>query len=97
MTLIAEECVRFSQYYQTYRVYVLQLINRMTENSQPAKPLKGSGNVGINDSIKRMQHQLKFSLIDDMVNQYIVIEKMHIRNCYLKALISDNHSYVKNI
>jgi len=87
LTLIAEECVRFSQYYQTYRVYVLQLISRMTENSQPAKPFKGSGNVGINESIKRMQHQLKFSLIDDMVNQYIVVEKMHIRNCYLKALI----------
>jgi COG4 transport protein len=35
--------------------------------------------------------------MDDLVNNYIVLEKLHLRNAFIKGLTSDNTTYVKVI
>jgi len=66
-------------------VYVLQLVHKFTKSQV------------INDSIKKMQQILQFPLMDDLVNSYITLERLHLRNCFIKAVTADNQNYVKAV
>jgi len=45
--------------------------------------------------MQQMQRLLQFPLIDELVNNYIVLERFYIKNSLLKALENDNREYVK--
>ncbi|CDW72213.1 UNKNOWN [Stylonychia lemnae] len=107
---ICEEIIRFSQYYQTYCIYILQLIQKFTGGSSKHKSQSqnkatkaasnekaSSNNSSINNSLKLIQRQIQFPLIDELVNNYIVLEKFYLRNSLNKALDQDNQEYVKII
>jgi len=44
-----------------------------------------------------MQQILQFPLMDDLVNSYITLERLHLRNCFVKAVTADNQNYVKAV
>lgn len=35
--------------------------------------------------------------MDDLVNSYISLERLHLRNCFFKALSNDNQNFVKSV
>ena len=48
-------------------------------------------------ALQLLQRQLQFPLIDELVNNYIVLERFYIKNSLFLALESDNREYVKTV
>eukprot|EP00347_Sterkiella_histriomuscorum_P010672 403375368 len=95
---ICEEIIRFSQYYQSYVIYIMQLIMKSTSGSPmkaKSQPLNQSKAIGSNNLVKQIQRQIQFHLMDELVNNYIILEKFYLKNSLNKALDTDNQEYVK--
>jgi hypothetical protein len=85
---ICDEISNFSYYYQSYCLYIYNLIWKCTNKGITDN--KSKQDRIINTSLKEMQRDLQFPLVDELVNNYIMLEKFYVKNCLFKGVLIDN-------
>ena len=68
---MCEEISNFSYLYQTYYHFVCHLIHKQTKNQT---------------TLKQLQKDLQFTMIDDLLNYYLGLEKAYICNAFTNGL-----------
>ena len=76
---MCEEISNFSYLYQTYYHFVCHLVHKQTKNT---------------NTLKQLQKDLQFSMIDDLLNYYLSLEKAYIANAFANGLKTEQETFV---
>jgi len=85
---ICEEISLFSFYYQSFCFYIYSLIFKSTKKSITHSTDK---------EVQKLKRALDFDQIDELVNNYILLERFYLKNKLVKALETDNLNFVKAV
>ena len=77
---LCEEISNFSYLYQTYNHYICHLIHRQTKNEK---------------TMQQLQRDLQFSAIDELLNQYLTLEKIYICNAFADGVVKEQASFIE--
>lgn len=86
MDLLCEEVSNFSYYYQNYRIYVLNFLYDLLDNDLTAASKK--------DNFEKIQRIIDFPTIDELMSQYVILERCYIQNAFVKGVMNDNQEFI---
>ena len=82
--LLCDELSNFSYYYQNYRIYILNFLYKQMENQTGPE-------------FESIQRLLDFPKIDELMGQYIILERLYIKNAMTKGIANDNKEFINLI
>jgi hypothetical protein len=83
---LCEEVCNFSYYFHNYKYYVLNLIYKLLDQD-----LSSQANQQIFSQVKRI---VDFSRIDELMSQYVTLERAFLKNSIVKAIMQDNTDFI---
>lgn len=79
--LLCDELSNFSYYYQNYRIYILNFLYKQMENQTGPE-------------FESIQRLLDFPKIDELMGQYIILERLYVKNAMTKGIVNDNKEFI---
>lgn len=77
---LCEEISNFSFLYQTYNHFICHMVHRQTKNEK---------------TMRQLQKDLQFSMIDDLLNFYLALERAYICNAYTDGITKEQAIFVE--
>ena len=77
---LCEEISNFSFLYQTYNHFICHLVHRQTKNEK---------------TMRQLQKDLQFSAIDELLGQYLQLEKIYVCNAFADGVAKEQESFIE--